>query len=777
MAASGEPEAVRLGEALAQEDLQRVVLSSIGDAVLTADLQGNVTFLNSVGQSLTGWTLEEAVGVPLDQIFRIVNEETRLPVENPAFRALRDGMVAGLANHTLLIAKDGTERPIDDSAAPIRDARGEVTGVVLVFRDISERRRAERLIQDARTYAESIVATVREPLVVLTADLRVKTANRSFYQTFQVTPEETEGEFIDRLGNGQWDIPPLRRLLRDVLPRNAAFHDYVVDHVFPDIGHRFMLLNARRVYGGDTELILLAIEDVTARKRAEDAKRELESRYTSLVQNIKDHSVFMMDTAGCITSWNVAAEKIIGYTEDEILGRHFSIIFTPDDLEGGLPEQELRLAREEGRAEDERWHVRKDGELFWAFGIVTPMLDAQGNLAGYSKILRDITERKRAEELLNRQSEALREADRRKNEFLAMLSHELRNPMAPIRNSAQVIRLLGSVDPNVQRAAEMIERQVGQMTRLVDDLLDVSRIASGKVRLQKELIELSTVVASAVETSRPLIDRRRHQLTVNLCPEPVLLHGDMTRLSQVLANILNNAAKYTEEGGRINLTVELGETEAAVRVRDDGMGIPPETLPHIFDLFAQGDRSLARSEGGLGIGLSLVKELVEMHGGRVEAFSGGRGRGSEFVVRLPVLPSSGLADELRPMVTPTQPDQALHVLVVDDNVDSADSLATLLRMSGHRVRQAYSGPAALEAVAQHRPNVVLLDIGLPDIDGYEVARRLRQRPELADVRLVAVTGYGQDNDLQRSREAGFAAHLVKPVDLRRLQEILTALAE
>ncbi len=761
-----------------QAESLQIILDSIGDAVITTDNQGNVTFLNPVAQSLTGWTQEEAAGLSLDLVFRIVNEESRLPVESPVTKALREGTGVELANHTLLIARDGTEISIDDSAAPVRNERGEISGVVLVFRDISERRQAERARQNALRYAEDIIETLREPFLILDAELKVRTANRAFCQTFRVTGEELTGQLVYDLGNRQWDIPRLRTLLDEVLPKNRSFEGFEVEHAFEDIGERTMLLNARKVRSEShgAELILLAIEDITPRMQAEKARQEVETRYTSLVRNIRDHSIFMMDETGAITSWNVEAEKILGYSQKEILGRNFSIIFTPEDLRCGLPETELRLAREEGRAEDERWHVRKNGERFWALGIVTPMHDPDGNLTGFSKILRDITDRKRAEELLHQQSIALRDADRRKDEFLAMLSHELRNPLAPIRSSAQIIHLLGEAEPDIRRAAEIIERQTSHLSRFVDDLLDVARITEGRIKLQQEPLELSRLVAETVETIRPRIDSNGKRLTVTLSPKPLIVHGDAVRLCQVITNLLDNAAKYTEAEGSIRVAVEQEDSEGVVRIRDTGNGISAEMLPHIFDLFAQEDRSLARSEGGLGIGLSLVKKLVEMHGGRVEAISEGKGQGSELVVRLPLSTEAEAPppDALETAV-PHREARPLRLLVVDDNVDAADSLSMVLQLLGHQVRTLYSGPAVLTSIREDRPDIVLLDIGLPGLDGYEVARRVRADPELAGVRLIAVTGYGQEDDMKRSRESGFFAHLVKPVDPARLQETLTAL--
>jgi signal transduction histidine kinase len=364
----------------------------------------------------------------------------------------------------------------------------------------------------------------------------------------------------------------------------------------------------------------------------------------------------------------------------------------------------------------------------------------------------------------------VQEADRQKNEFLSMLAHELRNPLAPIRNAVHVLRLQAEGRPELDWARDVIDRQVRHLVRLVDDLLDVSRITRGKVRLQLEAVALAGVVAEAVEASNPEIAAREHRLEVTLPPAPVWVQGDATRLAQVVTNLLNNAAKYTDPGGHIQLTVGREGDEAVVRVRDNGVGIPLEMLSTVFNLFTQADRSLDRSQGGLGIGLTLVKRLVEMHGGRVEADSNGVGRGSEFVVRLPALAdtetrSAGAA------AVPAPPGGPCAVLLVDDNVDAAESLAILLRLGGCEVRVAHDGPSALAAARTSPPEFVVLDIGLPGMDGYEVARRLRAEPATRDAVLVAVTGYGREEDVARSREAGFDHHFVKPVEFAALHKV------
>jgi CheY-like chemotaxis protein len=370
----------------------------------------------------------------------------------------------------------------------------------------------------------------------------------------------------------------------------------------------------------------------------------------------------------------------------------------------------------------------------------------------------------------------IQEADARKNEFLAMLAHELRNPLAAIRNAVQVLGLSDMAESQRSWARAIIDRQVTQLVRLVDDLLDVARITQGKIRLQMESVDLTAVVDLAVELSSPLIKARHHQLLVSCKKDPLWIKGDSTRLAQVLANLLNNAAKYTDPGGQIWLTVERVQDHVVVRVRDNGIGIPAQMLGSIFDLFTQVDRALDRSQGGLGIGLTLVRALVEMHGGKVSATSSGPGQGSEFVVQLPLLPDQATQQAGSGGGRAGDGPGGRRVLVVEDNRDIAESLALLLTHSGHEVRTVHDGRSALDAAREFRPHVVLLDIGLPELDGYEVARRLRQFPELVGARLVALTGYGQPAERRRAMEAGFDVHLVKPVDLLALKELLDRMA-
>jgi PAS domain S-box-containing protein len=642
-------EAARIAEARAHQrrELFRVTLRSIGDAVITTDTRGCITDLNEVAESLTGWSHNDAIGQSLDRVFNIVNEVTRKPVENPALRALREGIVVGLANHTLLIKKDGTECPIDDSAAPIRNEFGFVSGCVLIFRDVTAQRLNER---------------------------------------------------------------------------NKASQ----------------LLTAR----------LLA----------------------SIVESSND-AIISKALDGTIQSWNAAAETLFGYTSEQAVGKHVSLIIPPERI----PEEDKIIARlKEGQRIEhfETERVRSDGQHITVSLTISPLKDDSGNVIGASKIARDITQRKRLEDNLRKLAADLSETDRRKNEFLATLAHELRNPLAPISNMIEVVKRAGSNGELLKQAHETIERQLAQMVRLVDDLLDLNRITHDRLELRRSEVELATVIAQAVEVARPLIDAAGQKLTIDLPEEPIYLNADQARLAQVFGNLLNNSCKYTTPNGAISLSARRnGNDEVLVSVRDNGAGIPPDKIDSIFDMFMQVDRSSDRSQSGLGIGLTLVKRLIEMHGGSIEVHSAGEGQGSEFVVHLPIINKPAVVSAPVSRLAPESSAQR-RILIVDDNRDSADSLAMLLEITGNQTYLAHDGVEALESIENYHPEVVLLDIGLPKLDGHEVCRRVREQPWGKDIRIIALTGWGQEEDRRKSEEAGFNGHLVKPVDYDKLLALL-----
>jgi signal transduction histidine kinase/ActR/RegA family two-component response regulator len=414
--------------------------------------------------------------------------------------------------------------------------------------------------------------------------------------------------------------------------------------------------------------------------------------------------------------------------------------------------------------------VRSDGAEFPVELAVTRIsLSGSPMFTGY---IRDITERKALEDALRHRAIQLSEADRRKNEFLATLAHELRNPLAPIRNGLQILRLCPEDPQATGQALDMMDRQLSQMVRLIDDLLDLSRVSRGTIELRKERIELAKVIEHAVEMSRPVIEQAGHRLAISVRPSPIYIDADLTRLAQVFSNLLNNAAKYTERGGEIRLVVEQQHGQAVVAVKDNGIGIPCEMLPYVFDMFTPVNRNLQRAQGGLGIGLSIVKKLVEMHEGSVEVASDGDGMGSQFIVRLPVVLSV-----VRPQADDSQPIRfsgRRRVLVVDDNRDAADSLAMILQVKGNESLAAHDGLEAIKQAAVFRPDVILLDIGMPGLNGYDTARRIRAQPWGKNVHLVALTGWGQDEDRRRSQEAGFDEHIVKPINAATLEKLLAS---
>ena len=635
-----------------------------------------------------------------------------------------------------------------------------VDGAVLVLVDIDELKRSAQRLITARDYVTNIIETVRDPLVVLDGTLRVERVNRAFRQMFLLGDVDTEGKFIYDLGDGQWDIPELRTLLSEILPHHTILEKFLVERDFTGLGFRHMLLNARRMRNDDgtTERIILAVEDITERKRVEaDVHRET-SRFETLLNEVP-LGVYMVDQDLRIRHVNPSTVHVFGNLPD-LIGRDF------DDVmhrlwPGPYADEVVRrfrhtLATGEPYVAPERGEQRRDRGVteYYAWQIHRlPLPDGDFGVVCY---FRDISVEVKART-------ALAESDRHKDEFLAMLAHELRNPLAPILVSIDVIRQAKAHTPAlVDQALDLIRRQVGHMVRLVDDLLDVGRISRGRIDLRRERVELLAAISQVVEGTRALFERRDQTLVVELPAEPVYLNVDPVRLGQIVGNLLNNANKFTAHGGRVWLVVESG-SQAVIRVRDTGIGIAAEHLTSVFDMFTQVDTSLERASTGLGIGLTLVKTLTEMHGGSVTASSRGLGHGSEFVVRLPTDDSGTV-----PTIAPAAPDVAaapLRILVVDDHHDAADSLAMLLTMNGHQTCTEHDGAAAVAAVATFCPDVILMDIGLPGLNGYEAARQIRaqhsgpNRPVL-----VALTGWGQSEDRQRSKDAGFDVHVVKPMD-------------
>ena len=511
--------------------------------------------------------------------------------------------------------------------------------------------------------------------------------------------------------------------------------------------------------------------DITERKLAEEALREAATQaehrarlFDTTLSAMTEYG-FTLDPDGRLVYVNKALLDLWGLPLEQVVGKNFFDLGYPDALADKLQRQIKEVFETRREIIDETPYIGRTGNDGYYEYILRPVLGDEGNTVQVAGSGRDITARKRAED-------ALKVADRRKSEFLAMLAHELRNPLAPIRSAVQILRLGDGNRENAQPMFEMMERQIAQMVRLVDDLLDVSRISHGTIELRRERVDLAAIVRQAVETVRPLFVNMNHELTITLPAEPVHVSADPARLTQVLGNLLHNACKFTERGGRIRLTIEPDGDQAVIRVEDNGVGIAAEYLAHVFDMFVQLDTSLERSRGGLGLGLTLVKTLVEMHGGSVEAHSGGVGRGTEFVVRLQMLAELSAPPKVHFAVQPLKP-APLRILVVDDNQDAADSMAFLLELDGHEARIAQDGLHAVDAAAHWTPDVVLLDIGLPKLDGYEAARRIRaQRNGVDGVMLIAITGWGHDDDRRRSRDAGFDAHLTKPVDYVDLTTLL-----
>ena len=672
----------------AQGERLRTTLASIGDGVVTTDPHGRIVNLNSAAESLTGWVAAEAEGQPLETVFRIVNESSREPVENPVARARREGVVVGLANHTLLIRRDGSELPIDDSAAPIREAAGELLGCVLVFRDISERKAAERELAEAQARLHRVVTDMAIPTMVYAEDGEVILVNEAWTaisgfaaETLASVPEWTRlaygprAEAMDTVIGGLFELETaVDNGEREIV--TATGEKRIWHFVTAPIGRD----------GGGRRMLVTNAVDVTERRRFDQALADKEARMR-LAMDAANYGGWELERATGAMVWTDKTRELLGVGADEPIGfAEFQQRLHPDDRE--RRERALAAAWQTGVHSAEYRVLRSDGEVRWVSsrGRVVHTADGSERMLG---VVGDITEQKRA-------VEALEAADRRKDEFLATLAHELRNPLAPLRNSLAILQRSADEPATFAKASGVMERQLSHLVRLIDDLLDVSRISLDKLTLRLELADLGAIIEHAVEACRPAAERAGHVLEVHLPQQPVKLEADRARLSQVFSNLIGNACKFTPDGGRIVVEATLEDGRAVVKVRDNGIGIAADHLGGVFEMFSQIGGSLDRQHGGLGIGLTLVRRLVEMHGGSVVAKSAGIGEGSEFVVALPLAQDSANAAVERGVAVAAHPSGRRRLLVVDDNGDSAESLALLLSLSGHETHVAYSGPEALQ---------------------------------------------------------------------------------
>jgi PAS domain S-box-containing protein len=790
-----------------------VTLQSIGDGVITTDVRGRVTSLNGVAAALTGWNADEAAGQPLEAVFRIVDESTRETTPSPVAKALAEGTVVGLANHTILIARDGTERPIDDSAAPIRDAEGGIRGVVLVFRDGTERRRVER----AQALLANVVELSEDAIVTKSLDGIVTSWNAGAERIFGYAREDMVGQPILRIFPPE-RVEEVRRIL-GAIGRGERVEHFESERIRKDGRRISVSLSVSPIRDGEGNVVGASkiARDITDRKRAELERqrtlRELTTLYAvgQAVSAAFDRERVLQTITDAATELSGARYGAFlhaggpdgdGPTPFAISGASreaFAALGMPRTTQVFAPTfagtHTVRVAdiRSDPRYGHSAPHhglptghppvasylavpvINRDGEVFGGLFLGHPdpgvfsaddervvvALAAQASIALQNARLYEAEQRARA---------SAEQTSQEKDHFLAMLGHELRNPLAAVRNALSAAQL----DPSrVERALAIASHGAEQLNRLVDDLLDVSRVTQGRLTLRREAVDLAVVVRQAVDAARALFDEHGVTPVVRVPADPCLVDGDPTRLEQVVGNLLTNAAKYSETGGQVLVAVEAAGDAALVRVSDAGIGIAPELLPRIFDLFVQGSQTLDRSRGGLGIGLRLVRQLVEMHGGSVTARSAGVGRGAEFVVRLPrhvAAPVPPVAAPPAPVASPAP--TAARVLIVEDNAGTAESLRMLLEVFGFEVRAVGDGPAALAAVRAQAPDVMLVDIGLPGMDGYELARRIRADAAANGITLVALTGYGQEEDRRDAIAAGFDHHLVKPVDVEQVRRLL-----
>jgi PAS domain S-box-containing protein len=762
----------------------RLALASIGDAVIATDSAGIVTFLNPVAESLCGVPLSDSVGRPLREIFRIVNEKTRGPVESPVDHVLATGLKVALANRTVLITHDGRETPIDDSAAPIVSDDGQVSGVVLVFRDVSEKRRAAELNERLA----AIVESSDDIIASKTLDGILTSWNRGAERILGYTAAEVVGNHVSML------VPPEHMEDIDTI-LNRIRRGETVDH---------FQTKRRRKDGTiiDVSLTISPIrneegEIVGASKVGRDVSSQLKTaetneRLAAIVES-SDDIIASKTLDGILTSWNRGAERILGYTAAEVVGNHVSMLVPPEHQED-IDTILNRIRRGEKVDHYQTKRRRKDGTIIDVSLTVSPIRNERGEIVGASKVGRDITAEKTAREERDRLLEAAQRAradaeaaNRLKDEFLATLSHELRTPLNAILGWARILST-GPVGPeDLKEGLASIDRNAKVQTQIVEDLLDVSRVIAGNLRLDVQPVNLLEVIIAAMATVMPAADARGVQVTKVLDPLAGQVSGDPARLQQVVWNLLTNAVKFTPKGGRVQVLLERVNSHVELSVSDSGIGIKPEFLPYVFDRFRQADSSTTRRHGGLGLGLAIVKQLTELHGGSVRAKSPGEGQGSTFVVSLPITivhedtsspdkvgPREHEEDKFDYSATPLS---GIKVLVVDDEPDARQLIRRVLMECGAEVALAGSADEAMMLIESFGPDIMVSDVGMPDQDGYDLIRRVRARAAAKTLPAVALTAFARSEDRRRALLAGFQTHVSKPAEPAELVAVVASLVE
>jgi len=755
-----------------------VTLASIADAVISTDHEGRVNFMNTVAETLTGWRGEEAIGRVITDVFRVLSEHTKQPLENPALRAVREGVPVSVAEQTLLIARDGAAHPIDESAAPVRSADGKVIGSVLIFRDVSARRRSEAVLA-------AIVETSDDAIISKSLDGIIRSWNRSAERLFGYSAAEAVGRHIDIIVPEE--LRHEERMILERLRRGERIDHFQTIRVAKNGRRLNISLSISPIKDASGKIIGASkvSRDVTASMRA-----QVDQAILAAIVETSDDAIVSKNLDGIIQSWNRSAERLYGYSADEAVGRHIDLII-PEELRDEERTILARLRRGDRVDHFETVRVTRDGRRLDISLSISPIKDPSGRIIGASKVARDITERKRAERerevLLASERAARAEAERAgrmKDEFLATLSHELRTPLNAIVGWIHILRKKPPTPETLEQGLTVIDRNARVQSQLISDLLDMSRIISGKMRLDVQRVELPVVIEAALDAVRPAAEAKGIRIQSVLEPIVDPVNGDPARLQQVVWNLLSNAVKFTPRDGRVQLVLSRVNSHVELSVSDTGKGIAPEFLPHVFERFRQADSSTSREHGGLGLGLSIVRQLVELHGGTIAASSAGEGHGATFTVSLPLAivhrradGSPGVHPRASTLAAPaadTADLRGIRVLVVDDEADARDLIRRVLEESYAVVTTTTCAADAMQAAVTVRPHVILSDIGMPECDGYALMRDLRRAGIKAPA--AALTAFARSEDRTRALQAGYTTHISKPIEPVELVAAVAALA-